>query len=147
MAAATGFWGALAGLGGNIVGGVLQSRATDRATKAQAAAAANALKFEQDVYGNDVRDFGPTKAAGDAAILRLSDMYSRRPAPVTAASVYAAGDRSAQPMNMGQMRSVGASQTPAAAAQMITVTAPTGQTQQRPASEREHWIAKGARVA
>lgn len=64
---------------GSGIGGFFQSSAAKDAANAQAQAAANALAFQQKVYGDTQQNFKPYLGAGKGAINQLAGLYGIGP--------------------------------------------------------------------
>lgn len=110
--------------GSNLIGSRMQIGAANRAADIQSQYANRALDWSQQQYGRARDEYGAWLNGGEVAqlgaLLRSLPGASQPPTSRP------------QTMTMGQMRSAGTGQTPGAAASgpMVTLQAPTGETQQ-----------------
>jgi len=124
--------------GASAASSAYQAHKAGEAAKLQAKGTADALSYEKerDVYarGTEANRYGalmgqtaPYRGTGEAANTRMGDLLGLPPAPPPPAGP------------------PGGAAQPAPAGAMVAMQAPDGTTKNVPASEREHWLSKGAK--
>lgn len=128
--------------GANLLGSRMQIGAANRAADIQSQYANRALDWSQQQYGRARDEYGAWLNGGEVA--QLGALLKALPQTPQTFS-----PRGPQTMTMNQMRSAGSGQTPGAAANgpMVTLQAPTGETEQFAANDpriQQH-LDRGAR--
>lgn len=145
----------IASVGGNLLGSWMQSNASTDAAKIQDAYLREALGYEKErdaydrartesQYADLTRRLDPYIKSGASSTDRMTQLLGL-PSRAGSTTGMVTPARTLTTASPEQPQKMTPSVEPTRQA-MITVQAPNGQTQQRPASERQHWIDRGATV-
>lgn len=138
------------GAGASIIGGAESSRASKNAAQIQADSAAKALAVQQQVYAQNQANRAPYLAAGQQAVGQLGQLAGQNTRMNLPASYGPYGNSS--PSSAPQIGSPQTPQPPAppqapgSQGPLVTVQAPTGETQDFPMNIAQQLVAKGARI-